>query len=100
MNAVAGMDQLARVEHDMQQVLAFTNFVPGQRYTDYDPATDKLAAYGLGALVAGGVSAKAGLLAKLLALAASSKKLILLGVLAVSGLAGMALALRRGSSVA
>jgi uncharacterized membrane-anchored protein len=98
MNAVAGMDQLARVEREMQQVLAFTNFVPGQRYTDYNSATDKLAAYGLGALVAGGVAAKTGLLAKLTALAAASKKLILLGVLALGALAGMALAAARRSS--
>jgi uncharacterized membrane-anchored protein len=98
MNAVSGMDQMARVEQDMQQVLAFTNFVPGQRYADYDAATDKLAAYGLGALVAGGVAAKTGLLTKLVALLVASKKLIILGVLALAAVLGKALMGRRGTS--
>ena len=95
MNAVAGIGQLSRVEQDMQQVLAFTNFVPGQRYADYDGATDKLAAYGLGALVAGGVAAKTGLLAKLLALLVAFKKVIALAAIGALGLAGRFLGNRR-----
>jgi uncharacterized membrane-anchored protein len=95
MNAVSGMDQLARIEQDMQQVLTFTNFVPGQRYADYNPATDKLATYGLGALIAGGVAAKTGLLTKLLALLIAFKKVIILGVLAVGGVAAKAFLGRR-----
>ena len=95
MNAVAGIGQLSRVEQDMQQVLAFTNFLPGQRYADYDGATDKLAAYGLGALVAGGVAAKTGLLAKLLALLVAFKKVIALAAIGALGLAGRFLGNRR-----
>jgi uncharacterized membrane-anchored protein len=97
MNAVAGIEQMARVEQDMQQVLAFTNFVPGQRYADYDAATDKLAAYGLGALVAGGVAAKTGLLAKLVALAVAFKKLLIVGGLLLAALAARFLTTRRGT---
>ena len=98
MNAVSGMDQLTRVEQDMQHVLAFTNFVPGQRYADYNAATDKLAAYGLGALVAGGVAAKTGLLTKLIALLLAFKKVIIVGVLAAAGVVGKVLMGRRDTT--
>jgi uncharacterized membrane-anchored protein len=97
MNAVSGMDQFARVEQDMQQVLAFANFVPGQRYADYNAATDKLAAYGLGALVAGGLAAKTGLFAKLVALLVAFKKLIFVGVLAAAAFVGKLLSARRST---
>lgn len=98
MNAVSGMDQLGRVADDMQQVLAFTNFVPGQRYADYNAATDKLATYGLGALVAGGIAAKTGLLTKLLALLIAFKKLIIIGAIAIAGVAAKILMGRRDTS--
>jgi uncharacterized membrane-anchored protein len=98
MNAVSGMDQLARVEQDMQQVLAFTNFVPGQRYSDYNAATDKLAAYGLGALVAGGIAAKTGVLTKLFALLLAFKKVIILGAVAAAGFVGKVVMGRRGTT--
>ena len=58
LNAVAGMDQLASVEKDMRNVLAFTDFNPGYRYADFDSKTDKTATYGIAALVAGGLAAK------------------------------------------
>jgi uncharacterized membrane-anchored protein len=57
-----------------------------------------VAAYGLGALVAGGVAAKTGLLAKLLALPVAFKKVIILGVVAVAGVAGKVLFGRKRES--
>jgi len=78
LNAVAGRDQLDAVKGEMQKVTAFTNFNPGQRYTDFNASTDKVAEYGLAALVAGGVAAKLGLFGKLLALLVAFKKIILL----------------------
>jgi uncharacterized membrane-anchored protein len=83
LNAVSGMSQLRTVEKEMQQVLAFTDFNSGFRYADYDSKTDKTAAYGIAALVAGGVAAKAGLLTKLFGLLLAAKKLIIVGVAAV-----------------
>ena len=56
-----------------------TEFNDGERYTDYNSKTDKTAAYGIGALVAGGIAAKAGLFAKLGALLLGLKKLIMIG---------------------
>jgi uncharacterized membrane-anchored protein len=49
------------------------------------PKTDKLAEYGLGALIAGGVAAKLGLFAKLGALLLAFKKLIIIGFVAIGG---------------
>ncbi|MGN6228197.1 MAG: DUF2167 domain-containing protein [Dyella sp.] len=86
LNAVAPIDQLAQVKADMPQVLAMTDFDAGQRYTDFDKSTDKLAAYGIGALVAGGIAAKAGLFAKLGVMLLALKKFIVLGIAAVAGL--------------
>ncbi|SKA19184.1 Uncharacterized membrane-anchored protein [Trichlorobacter thiogenes] len=85
LNAVSGIDQLGTVEKDMQTVLAFTNFNAGYTYADYDAKTDKTAAYGIAALVAGGVAAKAGLFAKLFAALLAAKKLIIVGVAALGG---------------
>ncbi|HEY1029490.1 MAG TPA: DUF2167 domain-containing protein [Pseudomonas sp.] len=68
LNFVANMDQLAEIEASVPAVLAATDFNPGQRYAEFDPDLDTVAAYGLGALVAGKVAAKTGLLAMLLVL--------------------------------
>lgn len=86
LNAVAPIDQLAQVRADMPQVLAMTDFDAGQRYADYNPRTDKLAAYGIGALVAGGIAAKAGLFAKLGIMLLALKKFIVIGIAAIGGL--------------
>ncbi|MGE8499604.1 MAG: DUF2167 domain-containing protein [Pseudomonas sp.] len=68
LNFVANMDQLAEIEQNLPAVLAMTDFNPGERYAEFDPDLDTVAAYGLGALVAGKVAAKTGLLALLLVL--------------------------------
>jgi uncharacterized membrane-anchored protein len=86
LNAVAGMSQLEQVRQGMRQVVGFADFTEGNRYADFNPATDKAAAYGLAALVAGGVAAKTGLFAKLLALVVAFKKFIIIGVIALGGL--------------
>ena len=86
MNAVANMSQLEVIQTRMKDVLAFTDFNPGYGYADFDPNIDKTAAYGLAALVAGGVAAKAGLFAKLFALLIAAKKGI--AVLVVAAIAG------------
>ena len=83
LNAVANMSQLAAIQSHMTEVLAFTEFNPGYGYADFDPKVDKTAAYGLAALVAGGVAAKAGLFAKLFALLIAAKKIIAVAVVAL-----------------
>lgn len=88
LNAVAPMSELATVETGMQRVLAMTEFDDGHRYADFNASTDKVAAYGVAALVGGALASKAGLFAKLLALLIAGKKFIgiaLVGLFAVVG---------------
>lgn len=77
LNAVASMSELAVVERDMRNVLEMVEFDAGQRYADFDESTDKIAGYGLAALVGGAVAAKAGLFGKLAALLIAGKKLVI-----------------------
>ena len=85
LNAVSGMSQLATVQEGMQRVLGMTEFDAGHRYADFNQATDKVAAYGIAALVAGGLAAKAGLFGKLLALLLAAKKLVFVAIAAIGG---------------
>lgn len=80
MQAVAGIGQLSQIKPGMSEALAAVNFNEGARYADFNPSTDKAAEYGLAALVAGGVAAKTGLWAKLLALLVAGKKLVIAAV--------------------
>jgi len=84
LNAVAGMSQLQQIESEMQKVLALTEFDAGQRYADFNSSTDKVAAYGIAALVAGAIAAKAGLFAKLFVLLLAFKKFAIVGFIAVA----------------
>ncbi|SBS31666.1 hypothetical protein MSP8887_01567 [Marinomonas spartinae] len=85
LNVVGGMSQLHDIEKETPALLAVTNFTKGNRYADFDSKTDHVAEYGLAALVAGGVAAKMGLFAKLLALLIAFKKVIIIGVAAFGG---------------
>lgn len=63
LNFIAGMEQKPVIEANLEQVLAMAEFNDGSRYADFNPELDQVAAYGLGALVAGKVLAKTGFLA-------------------------------------
>jgi len=80
LNAVAGMDQIGQIRNEMKAVTAFSDFTPGNRYADFNERTDKVAEYGLAALIAGGAAAKLGLFGKLFALLLAFKKVIIVGV--------------------
>jgi uncharacterized membrane-anchored protein len=83
LTAVAGMDELATVLAGMPPVLQAVEFDPGHRYSEFDPKVDKVATYGIAALVAGGVLAKVGFFKLLLGALLAAKKFIVLGFLAV-----------------
>jgi uncharacterized membrane-anchored protein len=85
LNAIAGMGQIGQIKSEMQHVTAFTDFTTGNRYTDFDSKTDKVAEYGIAALVAGGVAAKLGLFGKLFALLLAAKKVIFLALAGIGG---------------
>ncbi len=83
LNAVAAMADLPTIKQELPKVLAFTNFTDGNLYTDFNPSTDKMATYGLAALVAGGIAAKAGLFAKIGIFLLAAKKFLVIGVVAL-----------------
>ena len=85
LNAVAGMSKLPEIESRMKEVMSFADFKPGQRYADYKEGTDKTAAYGIGALVAGKLAAKAGFFKIILAALLAGKKFVLIALAAVAG---------------
>ncbi|HEU0306084.1 MAG TPA: DUF2167 domain-containing protein, partial [Lysobacter sp.] len=95
LNAVARMQELPEVKVGMQQLLPMVEFDPGARYADYDKSTDKVAAYGLAALIGGGIAAKAGLFAKIGALLLGLKKFLIPLVLLLGALVKPALNLFR-----
>ncbi len=64
MNLVTGLEALAQRKPHVEILLKRLRFVEGRRYADFNSATDKVAAVGLAALVAG-AAAKTGLLGKL-----------------------------------
>lgn len=61
------------------KLLAALQYGEGKRYADFDASTDKVAAYGLAALVGGVAAKKLGLLALALAFAAKFAKVLLAG---------------------
>ncbi len=63
LNFIADMKQLSDIDSNLATVMGMVDFAEGHRYRDFDPSIDKVAAYGIGALIAGKVLAKAGLLA-------------------------------------
>jgi uncharacterized membrane-anchored protein len=81
MNAVAGMNELSLVKRDIDKVLHIATFTDGNKYADFDSNIDKVAAWSIGALVAGKVLAKVGILAFF----GKFLKLIVLGLAAVGG---------------
>jgi uncharacterized membrane-anchored protein len=83
LSAVSALAQLGMIKAEMPKVLKAVEFNPGSRYADFDPNIDKVAAYGIGALIAGKVLAKAGLFKIILAALLASKKLLVAGGVAL-----------------
>ena len=84
LNAVASMDRLVAVKQDMGKVIGFVEFNEGHRYADFVPGSDKVAEYGIAALIAGGLAAKAGLFKVLLGALIAMKKLVIVGLAAAA----------------
>ena len=85
LNAVAAMAQLPEIESNAPKILAAIEFNPGNRYADFSEASgDKVASYGIAALVAGGVAAKLGLFKGLWVLLLGAKKFVIIGVVALT----------------
>lgn len=86
LNAVASMDQLAEIDAQTPKILSMVDFKEGNRYADFDPKVDKVAKYGLAALVTGGVlaaAAKLGFLKLFWVAILAAKKFIIIGIAAL-----------------
>jgi uncharacterized membrane-anchored protein len=71
------------IEAKAPVILGMVDFTDGNRYTDFKPGTDKVAAYGFAGLIAGGVLAKAGFFKVIWLFAAKFIKVIIVGVVAL-----------------
>ena len=66
LNAIATMSNIAAVQKGVPKVLDIVTFKDGNKYSDFNPSIDQVAALTIGGLVAGKVLAKAGFFAILL----------------------------------
>jgi len=86
-NLLVDPDKLQTTLPQIKKVLAGFTYVEGKRYSQYLPG-DKVAKYGLAALVVGGavgLAAKAGFLAKIAASLGKLWKAVVLGLIALAG---------------
>jgi uncharacterized membrane-anchored protein len=82
MNLVAGLDAIEGLKPTAKTMLDALTFNEGKRYADFNASTDKVAEYGLAALVAGVAAKKLGLFAMLAAVLAKFAKVIFIAVAA------------------
>ena len=75
LNVIGDIDALPKVKEDIDEILSSAEFTEGNKYDDFNPDIDKIAAYGIGGLIAGKMLLKAGFLAKF-------GKIIVVGVIA------------------
>ena len=80
---LSAMSQLQDIEAKAPTILGMVDFTDGNRYADFKPGTDKVAAYGIAGLIAGGVLAKAGFFKLLWVGILAAKKFIIIGVIAI-----------------
>ena len=86
LNAIANMSELSLVKANIDKVLKIPEFTEGNRYSDFDESTDKVAEYGIGALVAGGLLAKTGFFTIIGKFLLAAWKFILIGLIACWGM--------------
>lgn len=81
LNAVATMKELPDVKASIQKIIKCVEYKDGDKYSDFNPEMDNVAAWTIGGLVAGKVLAKAGFFALLF----KFWKLIILGIAGAGG---------------
>ena len=86
LGAIAAMSDFPEIDKKTPEILSMVDFQTGNQYADFNPKVDKIAEYGLGALVAGGViagAAKLGIFAVILKFCVAGFKYILIGLVAL-----------------
>lgn len=89
MNMITSASQIGADKASAQTLLNNLEFNEGKRYADFNPATDKVAEYGLAALIAGVAAKKLGFFAIIAAFLAKFAKL------AIAGVIGLGMAARK-----
>ena len=84
LNGVASMSQLGEIEKQTPEILSMVDFSGGSRYADFDPKVDKVATYGIAALVAGGIAAKLGFFKLIWVFLLAAKKFLIIAFVAVA----------------
>lgn len=85
MNLVTGLNDLAKDKPSAHLMLGALNFNDGKRYADFNASTDKVAEYGLAALVVGVAAKKLGLFAVIAVFFAKFFKIIAIAAVAFGG---------------
>lgn len=83
LNAVSSIDKLTVVKDNITPVLSSFNYSEGNRYGDFNPELDEVAAWTIGGLVAGKILAKVGFFALIL------KNIKLIGIALVALFTGL-----------
>lgn len=92
MNLVTQLDRIDRDKTISEKLLASLDFKPGYQYGDFDADTDRIAEYGLAALITGAAAKKLGLFAVIAAFLAKFAKVI------IAALAGLGIYFKRRKS--
>lgn len=85
LNLVTDSDAIDSAKEHARELLAATEFQKGKTYTDFAPSTDKVAEYGLAALIGGLVAKKLGMFALAAAFLAKFAKVLLVGGAVAAG---------------
>ena len=83
LSILSAMSQLHDIEAKAPTILGMVDFSDGNRYADFKPGTDKVAAYGIAGLIAGGVLAKAGFFKLIWVGILAAKKFVIIAVVAI-----------------
>jgi uncharacterized membrane-anchored protein len=83
MTAISTMNELPLVKSKIDDVLKIPEFTAGNKYSEFNESTDKVAEYTIGALVLGGVLAKTGAFALIGKFFLVAWKFILIGLAAI-----------------
>jgi len=85
LNLVTGEAYIAEDKKHAGTILAALDYKPGERYADFNATTDRVAEYGLAALIGGFAAKKLGLLAVFGVVLVKFWKLLLIGVAVAGG---------------
>lgn len=82
LSLISDMSHFKEIEANVPTILSMVDFTDGNRYADYKSG-DKVANYGIAALITGGILAKSGLFAKLGIILLKGWKLVMVAVVGV-----------------